>query len=128
MIAIGIVIGTVLLNFFFMNISLEGGSLGYANYLTGTPRSHAFGVGSGAVWTMGALALYAARTGTAGVNSAYIWTVPFAGALVAVLTGVLLWQKFPLPAKAKTTKWAGIGLFVTASAVLLTAISRTPAN
>lgn len=93
--SIGIFVSTLALNFFFLNISVEGGVIGYGTFLTGTTREHALGAASGAVWAAGALALYAAYTGTSPLTPVLAWIGPFAGALIAVLTGLLVWQKTP---------------------------------
>ena len=105
--AIGIVIATFFLNFFFMSISLEGGQVSYASYLTGAAKNHAVGAASGAAWIAGALAVYAAKTGPASVTRFEAWIVPFAAALVAALTGVLFWQKIQIPASAKKKQVGG---------------------
>jgi glucose uptake protein len=124
MAGIGVVIATVFLNFFLMNISLEGGSVGYGNYLAGTVRNHALGAMSGAVWTAAALALYTAKTGAGKVTGFDAWLVPFSAAVLMVLTGVIFWQKIQLPAAAKRNKWLAAVLFVAGAVVLLAGIHR----
>ncbi len=125
MAAIGIAIATFLFNFFFLNISLEGGQISYSTYLTGSAKSHAVGVASGVVFAAGALALYTAKTGSATVTRLEGWIVPFAAALVAAITGVLFWQKIQIPAGAKRNKTIAIGLFAAGSAALLVGMYRS---
>ncbi len=98
---VGLLFSTLALNFFFMNISVEGGTIGYATYLAGTRRDHAIGAAAGAIWAAGALALYAAYTGTAPLTALQAWLGPFGGALLAVVTGLLIWQKAAQKAAAR---------------------------
>ena len=119
MAAIGVVVATVFLNFFFMNISLEGGQVGFSDYLAGSIRNHAIGLMCGAVWAAGALALYTASTGGAIVTKFDAWCVPFAGALIAVVTGIIFWQKIKLSAEAKRNKFLATALFIAGIAALL---------
>jgi glucose uptake protein len=117
--SIGILVATFFLNFFFLNISLEGGVITYATYLTGTPKIHFIGGLCGAVWAAGMLALYAAYTGSAGVTSVESWMAPFAGALIAVITGMAFWQKIPQPPAKKRNTLISTVLFVLGVTVLL---------
>ena len=119
MAAIGVVVATFFLDFFFLNISLEGGRISYANYLDGTIRNHALGAASGAAFTAGALAIYTAKTGTVTVPVFEAWSIPFAAALIAVGTGVFFWQKLQLSPTAKRNKWAAALLFVVGSLLFL---------
>ncbi len=119
MATVGIIVATLLLNFFFLNISLEGGQIGYSDYLAGTGGNHLVGGLSGAMWTIGALLLYAAKTGTAGVTAFHAWTVPFAAALLTVITGVIFWQKIRLPGAAIRNKLLASICFVAGIGVLL---------
>ena len=122
MAAIGVVVATFFLNFFFLNISLEGGRISYSNYLDGTIRNHALGAASGAAFTAGALAIYTAKTGTVTVPVFEAWSVPFATALIGVITGVLVWQKLQLSPAAKRNKWIAALLFVIGSAVFVSGL------
>ncbi len=123
--AIGILAATLFLNFFFLNISLEGGKIGYTTYLTGgTPKLHAMGAASGAAWAAAALALYTAKTGAAKVTAFDAWIVPFAAAILAAVSGVVFWQKVPIPAVAQRNKWIALILFIAGAAVLLAGLHK----
>jgi hypothetical protein len=122
--AVGILGATLFLNFFFMNISLEGGQIGYRNYLTGTPKLHAIGTASGAAFAAAALALYTAKTGAAKVTGFESWMVPFAAAAVAAISGVVFWQKVQIPGVARKNKWIALILFIAGAAVLLAGLHK----
>jgi glucose uptake protein len=124
MAAIGILVATLFLNFFFMNISLEGGQVGYRNYLTGTWKQHSIGAASGVGWAAAALALYTAKTGSATVSVFDAWLVPFAAATVAAISGVVFWQKVRVPAAAGRNKWIALILFTAGAAVLLAGLYK----
>ncbi len=116
---IGILMSTFFLNFFFLNISLEGAPVGYGTYFSAKPKDHLVGALGGAVWTSGALALYAAYTGTVRLPSPEPWLAPFGGAVIAVFTGLLIWQKLPQPPRAKQMTITATVLFLLGAALLL---------
>jgi len=122
--ALGILGATLMLNFFFMNISLEGGQIGYRNYLTGTLKLHAIGAASGAAFAAAALALYTAKTGAAKVTGFESWMVPFAAAAAAAISGVVFWQKVQIPDVARKNKWIALILFIAGAAVLLAGLHK----
>ncbi len=120
MATIGMVVATLLLNFFFMNISLEGGRVSYSNYLSASVKNHAIGIVSGMVWTVGALCLYAAKTSPAKVSGGFeVWSSVFGGALVTIISGIIVWQRVKLPPSATRNKFLAVGLFVVGVGVLL---------
>jgi glucose uptake protein len=116
---IGIFVFTFFLNFFFLNVSLEGGNIGYTAYFTGTIRNHSVGVLTGMVWAAGALALYVACTGTAGVNWFDSWISPFGGALLAALSGLIFFAKSTLSSGSKRNTLISLMLFFVGAAILL---------
>ncbi len=117
--AVGILVATFSLNFFFLNISLEGAQLGYGTYFGAKSKDHVIGTIGGAVWTAGALALYTAYTGAAKLTPFQAWLAPFAGAVLAVLTGLLIWQKMPQPPAAKQKTITATILFVIGVVLLI---------
>jgi glucose uptake protein len=116
---IGAFIATFFLNFFFLNISLEGGKIRYTSYFKGTAKDHLNGLLGGAVCAGGVLALYTAYTGTAGVTSFDGWLAALCGALVAALSGMLLRRKAPRAPEAKRNTLIAVFLFAVGAAVLL---------
>lgn len=117
--AFGILVSTFFYNFFFMNLSLEGGDIGFGDYFSSTVKQHVSGMVCGVVWVAGALALYAACTGAADITEFEGWLAPFAAALLAIASGMLFWQKSAQSAEVKKNKMISTGLFVVAMAVVL---------
>lgn len=120
--SLGLLGATTGLNFFFLNISLEGGTQGYGAYIGAKWQEHMPGVTAGAIWAIGALALYAAYTGSAGLSRFETWLSPFAGALVAVISGLFILSQPPPSAKSRTSTWISTGLFLAGAAVLLASL------
>ena len=116
---IGMFVFTFFLNFFFLNVSLEGGSIGYAAYFTGTLRNHMIGVLTGVVWCAGALALYAACTGTAGANWFDSWIPEFGGALLAALIGLIFLPASKQASASRIKTLIGLVFFVGGVAFML---------
>jgi glucose uptake protein len=101
---IGMAISTLILNFYFMNIAIEGGRLTFNDYLKGKPRQHFLGFAGGAIWALGALtALLPLFTPPhLGVGPALIFILPLISALVAIFWGVYKWKEFAAaPRKAR---------------------------
>lgn len=117
--SVGVLVATFCLDFFFFNISLDGGQVTYRAYFGARPKDHVIGILGGAVWAAGALALYTAYTGTAKLTSFEAWLGPFGGAALAVLSGLLIWQKIPQPRAAKQKTIVAAGLFVIGVALLI---------
>lgn len=93
---IGILIATIIFNFYFMNIAIEGGALPLNAYFRGRARQHFLGFSSGAIWTIGALAAIAASSAPSrvGPSPAIRVIVPLASMLVALLSGLWAWGEF----------------------------------
>lgn len=124
MAAIGILVSTFFLNFFFLNMSLEGGAISYSTYLTGTAKDHLKGIFCGVVCAAGALALYAACTGVAPVTRFEAWLSLFAGAFLAVISGLLFWQRMPQPPAAKRNTLISTLLYAAGVALLLAGMRK----
>ncbi len=74
---------------------------------------------AGVVWTAGALALYTAYTGAVKLTSFQAWLGPFGGAVLAVLSGLLIWQKIPQPRAAKQKTVVAAALFLIGAYLLI---------
>lgn len=96
MFAIGMVISTIIFNFYFLNISIEGAPAGFGGYFRGKPGQHFLGFASGAMLILGLLTamLAASVPKAAGVNPALKIAVPGASVILAVLWGVAVWREF----------------------------------
>lgn len=114
MFAIGIIISTIFFNFYFVNISIEGGPIGFKGYFRGTPGQHFLGFASGAVLTLGLLCALLARSvpRSAGVEPALLTAIPVASVFLAVLWGVAAWKEFAKASSgSRTALSAAILLF-----------------
>lgn len=96
MFAIGIIVSTIIFNFYFLNISIEGAPAGFGGYFRGKPRQHFLGFASGALLILGLLAamLSASVPKTAGIEPALKTAIPGAAVILAVLWGVGVWKEF----------------------------------
>jgi glucose uptake protein len=94
--SIGMMLSTIVFNFYFMNIAIEGGAIQLSAYFRGNPRQHFLGFAAGAMWATGALAamLAFAAPSDAGVSAQLRILLPLASAIVAMLSGLLLWREF----------------------------------
>jgi glucose uptake protein len=119
---VGILVATFSLNFFFLNMSLEGPAVGYGTYFSARAKDHLVGVLGGVAWATGALALYAAYTGTVQLPSPEAWLAPFGGAVIAVFTGLFIWQKLPQPPRAKQLTITAIVCFLVGVTLLVTKV------
>jgi glucose uptake protein len=106
MICLGLLPSTIVLNFYFMNIAIHGGPLGFDAYFKGKPRQHFLGFAGGAICALGILA--AALGISAPMTGAAVgFMVPSAAVLLAMFWGFLKWKEF-----ASAPKSAKIALFL----------------
>jgi len=94
--AVGVAISTFVFNLFFMNLPVEGEPLEIADYFKTTFRNHSFGLVSGAIWGIGALAGFVVATpkGDVHLGAPLGPLVGQAGPIVAALWGLLVWKEF----------------------------------
>ncbi len=124
---IGLAISTVIFNFYFMNIAIEGGPIGFSAYFQGNVKQHLTGFAGGALWSAGILA---ALLGTAlppqvDLNPALIFALPLASVLLVMLLGVFKWKEFAsAPANAKLMLGLAAVLFACALGALGMGIGR----
>lgn len=99
----GLLISTVLFNFFFLNIAIEGTKLTLRSYITGGVRRHLWGALGGAMWSGGTIALYLAQSTTH--NEAPAQSTAFVAAegsvLLAMAWGWAKWHEFARSAPYK---------------------------
>ncbi len=120
--SIGLLIATPMLNLFLMNLSLEGGQIGFGSYVKGSVKNHVVSIIAGIIWGVGALALYTSKTGTVPVKNAYAYMVPFAAAILCIVCGIAFWQKIKLPAAATRYKYISLLLLILGSGLLAIAL------
>jgi glucose uptake protein len=127
MFAIGIVISTIIFNFYFVNISIEGAPVRFSRYFRGTPGQHFLGFASGAMLVLGFLAavLAAATPPAAGINPAILVALPGASVILAILWGTGAWKEFAKsPTGAKLAIGLGTLLFACGLALFAVSVPR----
>lgn len=127
MFAVGILISTVLFEFYFMNIAIEGSTLSPGAYLQGKAPQHFLGFAGGALWAVGALSslIALAVPAQAGVPDSLKVIVPLASVLLAVACGAFGWKEFrTAPANAKIAIYLTSAVFACGLATLGFAVSR----
>ena len=98
--AIGLLVSTIVFNFYFMNIAIEGGPLAFSSYFRGKLRQHLLGFSSGAIWTFGALAAAIAifTHSQTGVSVVLASILSISSAALAAIWGFVRWHEFPATA------------------------------
>ncbi len=91
----GLFVSTFIYNIYFLNLPVQGPSIGMTEYFHGTVKQHILGLAGGAAWCVGAMAFLIvqslprhANAGAAGV--ALLQAAP----LLAALLGLLAWKEF----------------------------------
>jgi len=94
--AMGIFGSTFVFNLFFMNLPVEGDPLEIADYIKAPIKNHFLGLLGGAVWGLGALAIFVANTpkGDTHPNSVLGLVMAQAGPMITALLGWLFWKEF----------------------------------
>jgi glucose uptake protein len=91
----GLLSSTFLFNLFFMNLPVAGKPVELLEYFRGKLRQHLFGLGGGAVWGAGFIALTTAGSAPEpDLNPALVYIAVHAAAIVAALWGLLAWKEF----------------------------------
>jgi glucose uptake protein len=115
MFAIGVLLSTVIFDFYFLNIALDGPALSPSAYLEGKARQHLLGFTGGALWAGGALAALLAMgiPAQSGLNYAFKFWLPLASVVLALASGALAWNEFKgAPLKAHISLSWTAALFV----------------
>jgi glucose uptake protein len=96
LVTIALMVSTLVLDLYFMNIAISGEPIGFSAYFTGLPHQHFLGFAGGAIWALGMLAQGLAMSAPATVNldSAALTIVPLASVLLAVFWGLAKWKEF----------------------------------
>ncbi len=94
--SIGVFLSTIMFNFYFLNIAIEGGPLSFNAYFKGNPPQHFFGFAGGALWAGGMLAASLAISAPeqAGLNGALAFILPIASVLLVIVWGLIGWKEF----------------------------------
>jgi len=94
--AVGVFLSTPVFNVFFMNMPVTGKPIGFKRYLRGTLRQHLLGLAGGTIWTIGAIANFAAASAPpeVQVGPAISYAIGQGAVLVSTLWGLLYWKEF----------------------------------
>lgn len=89
--AIGVVISNLLFNYILMKKPIEGESLSFRDYRTGTMGVHMTGILGGVIWCLG-MSMSILASGKAGFAISY--GLGQGATLIAALWGVFIWKEF----------------------------------
>lgn len=94
--ALGVFLTTPVYNMLFMNIPVKGKPIGMGAYLKGTAKQHILGVIGGIIWSVGAVANFAAASAPPEiqVGPAISYAIGQGAVLVSTLWGILYWKEF----------------------------------
>ncbi len=113
--ALGVVASTPFFNIFFMNLPVQGKPIGIKLYFKGTVKQHLLGLAGGMIWSIGAVANFAAAGAPpeVQVGPAISYAIGQGAVLVSTLWGLLYWKEFAgAPPGAIKRIALTIGLFV----------------
>ena len=98
---VGVIISTIIFNFYFMNIAIEGGPIPFNAYFRGRASQHFLGFAGGAIWAAGVLAaaIGSAAPSRVELSAPLRLIVPLASVLLALLCGLWIWKEFPAKSK-----------------------------
>jgi glucose uptake protein len=93
--ALGVFVSTFIFNLFFMNLPMEGDPLEIADYIKTPIKNHLFGALSGAVWGIGAVAIFVANSPKGEIHPTGTSSLILAQAapILAALWGWLIWKE-----------------------------------
>jgi glucose uptake protein len=94
--SIGILVSTFVFNLFFMNLPVQGAPIEMAEYFRVKVSRHGLGISAGIVWYIGIIVgLIADRAeGKAHVANTIGYGLEQCGIVIAVLSGLFLWQEY----------------------------------
>ncbi len=119
--SIGIFMSTIMFNFYFLNIAIEGEPLSFGAYFQGTAPKHFLGFAGGALWAGGMLAVALAMSvpEQAGLNRALAFILPMASVLLVILWGSIGWREFSTPSSEGRLSLGLSAAFFACSVILL---------
>jgi glucose uptake protein len=102
LVTIALLVSTIVLDLYFMNIAISGEPIGFNAYFTGLPHQHFLGFAGGAIWALGMLAQGLAMSAPASIDldPRLVTILPLASVLLVVFWGFVKWKEYPGSAKA----------------------------
>jgi glucose uptake protein len=124
--SVGVLLSTIMFDFYFLNIAIDAEPLSFGAYFRGKARQHFLGFAGGAIWAAGMLAASLAISAhkQVGLSPALAFILPVASVLLVVLSGSVVWKEFAsVPAKAKLS--LGLSAAALACGLILIGIGIT---
>lgn len=123
---IGVLISTIVYDFYFLNITIDGSPLTFGAYLRGNLSQHLLGFAAGVLCVGGLLAaaLAIAAPATADVSLFLQLFLPLLSVPLAFAFGITVWKEFATHSNLRVPALVGICLFTCSLAVLAFGISR----
>lgn len=111
---IGLFLSTIVYDFYFLNMPVEGPSLTFATYFRGSVRQHVAGFLTGLLVMAGLLSAAVALLSPAitDVSAALHVVYPLLCVPLATVFGLTVWKELNLPGGAKMAALAGLLLFL----------------
>jgi len=121
LISAAVFVSTFIYNIYFLNLPVQGESLGMARYFTGTRKHHVLGLLGGVIWCAGLLAVLAEQSAPRHVQPGPILTFGLIQAtpLLAALWGIFAWKEFQGAGAAVKAMLAAMFLLFAAGVVLV---------
>ena len=103
--SVGMIVSTLVCNFYFLNIAIEGSPVSFSAYFRGKPRQHFLGFASGAMMVLGLLAalLAASVPAVSGLSRTLLVAMPVASVILALFWGMAAWDEFAQSRKSAKT-------------------------
>ena len=120
----GVLAATIILNFYFMNIAIHGGSIGMKYYLRGSFGQHLLGIIGGISFGAGILSLLLLPGFPAEVQPDKLWlaAIPLAASLLAIALGLSKWRE-QAKSPGSVTRSLLIGALFLAAAIAMFALA-----
>lgn len=124
---LGVLVSTIVYNFYFLNITIDGSPLSFGAYFKGNASQHFLGFGGGALCAGGLLgaALAAGVPAAADVPQFEVVLFPLASVLLTFLFGVTVWkEQVGAPASARMSLSTGVLLLAISLGLLAFGLTR----
>jgi glucose uptake protein len=96
--SVGVLLSTLVLNFYFMNLPVEGEPVPFGAYFRGSARNHLLGLAGGMIWCLGAVTNFVAASAQTQsevqVGPAVSYALGQGATMISVLWGLLVWKEF----------------------------------
>ena len=96
--SVGVLLSTMVLNLYFMNLPVEGEPVPLTDYFRGSKRNHLLGLAGGMLWCTGAITNFVAASSQTQsevqVGPAVSYALGQGATMISVLWGLLVWKEF----------------------------------